>query len=272
MCWNCKGANGKGFHPLIKDIGMEYSMSMLILMETQISGVKADKVISELRFNSSMKVDTIGRSGGGESWTRTVVYGSPNFSIMNTLWEILRSIAEGMTTPWCLMGDFNVVASDSEREGSSSPHPSRGASAFASFINSSHLIDMGFSGSWFTWTKGGLKERLDRVLANLEWRLKFPLVEVFHLNPMKSDHSPLLLSLLGALSPNLHQRPFRMLVASFSHPSFEDLIRKIWEPHRSWQDAISNLQNKLKVWNKEVFGNIFRKKKKDSSQKIKWDY
>lgn len=39
-----------------------------------------------------------------------------------------------------------------------------------------------------------IKERLDRALCNLDWRLTFLEVEVFALPVVGSDHNPLLLN------------------------------------------------------------------------------
>ncbi|OIW20129.1 hypothetical protein TanjilG_01902 [Lupinus angustifolius] len=80
------------------------------MVETQISGEKADKVISKLGFDGIAKIDAWGRSGGvwclwdsnswnarvlqvadqllslevrgvdGTDWILSVVFGSPNFS------------------------------------------------------------------------------------------------------------------------------------------------------------------------------------------------
>ncbi|OIV94182.1 hypothetical protein TanjilG_13799 [Lupinus angustifolius] len=52
-----------------------------------------------------------------------------------------------------------------------------------------------------------------------------------------------------------------MSVAWLSHPSFEDQIRCSWSPLLNWNDNISNLQMKLRIWNKEVLGNIIARKK-----------
>jgi hypothetical protein len=47
---------------------------------------------------------------------------------------------------------------------------------------------MGFQGQPFTWRRGPLKERLDRVLGNTEWQTLFPNSNVTHLPINSSDH------------------------------------------------------------------------------------
>nr|POE68956.1 hypothetical protein CFP56_69615 [Quercus suber] len=75
------------------------------------------------------------------------------------------------------------------------------------------------------------------------------------------DHCPLLLSLL----PNLGQRglrPFRFQPMWLSHDGFPGVVREAWEGNS--QDvcfAVENFTRKAKTWNKEVFGDIFWKKR-----------
>lgn len=57
-----------------------------------------------------------------------------------------------------------------------------------------NLIDLGFNGDPFTWARGATRKRLDRVVCNLDWRLRFNETVIYHLPKLKSDHSPLLSS------------------------------------------------------------------------------
>lgn len=65
-------------------------------------------------------------------------------------------------------------------------------SMFRETFNSHALVDIGFKGPQFTWRRGGICERLDRVVANLGWQNLFPSTILSFLN---SDHMPLLLQL-----------------------------------------------------------------------------
>ncbi|XP_019451752.1 PREDICTED: uncharacterized protein LOC109353844 [Lupinus angustifolius] len=231
MSWNCMGTNARGFSRLIKDIKGLYSISFLILLETQISGEKAEKVICKLGFDGVAKVDARGRSGGiwclwdsnswdvhvleitnqaltlevkgddGTTWILSAVYGSPHYSLRGSLWTTIRDLAADMNKPWCIIGDFNVVASEAECMGSSSLLLPRGATEFAALICDCDLIDLGY---------------------------------------------------IGSSGPNLRRRPFRMLAAWLSHPTFESQLQSHWDGHLPWNASISNLQEGLKIWNKDV--------------------
>ena len=71
---------------------------------------------------------------------------------------------------------------------------------FVSTINYCGLCDLGFIGSKFIWlyqTTSGvqIRERLDRVLATLEWTSLFPTTKLHHLSSSVLDHFPLSLHL-----------------------------------------------------------------------------
>nr|KYP56171.1 hypothetical protein KK1_002408 [Cajanus cajan] len=122
----------------------------------------------------------------------TSVYGSPHSQFRIDLWRELRKLVANMVGSWSIMGDFNAVIHDYERQGGSQLASYRGDLSFREMVYDCNLVDMGFQGNPFTWKKGNLLERLDRVLANMEWKLKFPHANVFHLHRLKSDHCPLL--------------------------------------------------------------------------------
>ncbi|CAB4309705.1 unnamed protein product [Prunus armeniaca] len=77
------------------------------------------------------------------------------------------------------------------------PRPIRQMLAFRQPFDCA-LEDLGFEGLRFTWYSarvGGIKERLDRALANLTWQGLFPASRVVHLESSRSDHLPILIYL-----------------------------------------------------------------------------
>lgn len=71
------------------------------------------------------------------------------------------------------------------------------------------LEDLGFMGDVFTWRNHHhrvdeyVKERLDRAVANIEWRRIFPLVRVVDGDPRHSDHRPIIVDSGEREVPNL---------------------------------------------------------------------
>ena len=75
------------------------------------------------------------------------------------------------------------------------------------------LIDMGFLGSKYTWTRGTHDHtfngaRLDRALCNVEQRNLFSIATFTHFSRIKYDHFPLLIKLHGDQNQEVHC-PFR---------------------------------------------------------------
>lgn len=56
-------------------------------------------------------------------------------------------------------------------------------------------------------------------------------------------------------------RQFRFMATWITNASFKDLIKKNWDNNHSWPEAIENLIDRIKEWNREVFGNINKRKK-----------
>ncbi|KAM1181487.1 hypothetical protein ACFX19_000085 [Malus domestica] len=84
---------------------------------------------------------------------------------------------------------------------------------FRELINDCGLSDLCFNGNSFTWftrittRHGGVKERLDRCMASLNWQSLFPLSPVNHLDQSKSNHLPILLCTKGESERSSRRRP-----------------------------------------------------------------
>ncbi|GMP76488.1 hypothetical protein CsSME_00033136 [Camellia sinensis var. sinensis] len=84
-----------------------------------------------------------------------------------------------MTKPWLIAGDFNDISGHNERRSFSQSYHSGQSCKFLGQINRCGLMDLGCTGSKFTWTNNKKKlantmERLDRALCNTEWRTLVP--------------------------------------------------------------------------------------------------
>lgn len=137
-----------------------------------------------------------------------MVYRKPQLQARKTLWDDLREIHLGANNAWALVGDFNAILSVNERVGGSQNPSLRRMTDFQNFVHDCDLVDAGFQGCLFTWLGGGLKHRLDRLLINLQWRIKFEEAIVFHLPHFKSDHRVLLIKMKRIAKQNKKRRPF----------------------------------------------------------------
>lgn len=287
LSWNCQGAKSSLFIDTIRFFIQKYQLHVVVLLEPRISGIQADRTISRIGLPNSFRVEATGFSGGiwilwddvwpvqiiephsqyihcrvQDSLTShfffTAVYGHPVPSCHSRLWPRLQSLCDAMTAAWVLLGDFNSLASSSERLGSSVDR-SGVCGAFVTWIHATSLLDLGYVGPDFTWRRGTLHERLDRGLCNAAWRLRFPEATISHLVRYQSDHRPLLLN-LSSLVPNTSERPFRFMRAWLAHDGYRAFVEENWQRSGDLMTSISHLTDKLREWNRFVFGNIFWKK------------
>lgn len=213
---------------------------------------------------------TVGLIEGREvSMFFTFVYASCNHNIRREMFDDLMSFSNGVSLPWILSGDFNCVASPEEKLGGRSPSVSSMID-FQSFQAVAGLCDAGFSGSVYTWTNNQLgsshiRARLDRVFYNSQWLGKGIGLSVKHLIRGPSDHSPLLVSMAQNIS-----KPGRFIYQAMwqLHSDFLAFVKGKWEeigcisanPLFMLQYKLKILKAHLKVWNKEVFGDVHKDK------------
>lgn len=105
--------------------------------------------------------------------------------------------------------------------------------------------------------------RLDRALCDDTWRRLFPSARVRHMLHGHSDHCSLLLELEEGRTPNLGLRPFRFKATWMTDPEFEAMMKKAWNGEVSLPHALKDLSVKLRAWNADTFGNIFRRKRRN---------
>ena len=113
--WNCKGAGNREFYAVMNDLRKTHNFHIMAIVEPRVSGVKADKIVEQLNFESSCRVEAQGMSGGiwvlwnnskvhvkilnssrhfihgivgegsNEKWLFTVVYANPNAILKKTV-------------------------------------------------------------------------------------------------------------------------------------------------------------------------------------------
>ncbi|KAH9788525.1 reverse transcriptase domain-containing protein [Citrus sinensis] len=258
-------------------------------MEPRISGRKADDFIRSSGFEYSHRVEAVGFAGGiwllwqnvievevrlnhkqfihfkisknknFVSWI-TAVYASPNPMVRKQLWNHLDSLALSVKEPWLIGGDFNSILYASEKQGGAAGQ-SRGCGLFRQWFDDNQIFDLKFKGPRFTWSRGFLLKRLDRALCNNEWLLKFTDNSVLHLPKVASDHRPVLVRFGRIVRGHHANRPFRFLASWLTNDQFNNFVKQTWDPKASYSDAASNFVKEVKVWNREVFGNIFQRKR-----------
>ncbi|KAI9126130.1 hypothetical protein K1719_002551 [Acacia pycnantha] len=124
------------------------------------------------------------------------IYGPPKEGERRLTWDTLRKMALNVEVAWLVVGDFNDVLTQAEKEGGN-PRSMRKIIKFQSLLYDCNLLDLEFKGSQFTWSNkrpGGIvRERLDRALGNVKFREEFVKALVFHIEPIGSDHHALII-------------------------------------------------------------------------------
>ena len=161
-------------------------------------------------MNLSLKnhIDSIIDKGSSEAWRFTGFYGKPDTQKRKESWDLLCLLNRRFDLPWLYAEDFNEIVSGLEKLGGSSRSQVQ-MQLFREAIDECGFLDLGLSGSQFTWQKHfsnghSIWERLDRCLANNDWLIKFAGSKVHHLHCSTSDHNPLWIVLDGIETTSLN--------------------------------------------------------------------
>ena len=177
--------------------------------------------------------------------------------------EIIGFRSNQLSKAWCVVGDFNSVRRQEERKSMISVIDySREIKGFNEFIERSELVDIPLVGRKFTWYKpnGLVKSRIDRVLVSKEWLEAWPHCQQFVLKRSISDHCAVVLKQVFV---DWGPRPFRSLDVWQKDNRFKEFVRLKWENFDVqgsgiyvFKEKLKKLKAELKIWNKEVFGDV----------------
>ena len=294
LSWNVRGANDNSKRKIIKTFIRNQKIDLLCIQETKnqpmLEGVV--RSLGSGRFLDWRALDADGVAGGllicwdkrsleildwedgqfslsckfrnvedGVVWVFTGVYGPFTKEERECLWEEFGAIREIWEDPWCLEGDFNITLFQRERsrQGTITSTMRR----FAQIIDELGLVDLPLQGGVFTWSKGLNNQswaRLDKFLVSPSWLDHFSGVLQSRLSRPISDHFPVLLK-----GGELRRGPslFRFENMWLKVEGFIDLIRSWWRGIEVRGTAsfrlaakMKGIKQKLKVWNREVFGSL----------------
>jgi exonuclease III len=227
LSWNCQGLGNPW---TVQDLCLmvrEQKPDILFLMETKCRKEKMESIRVRLGFSGMFVVEPVGRSGGLalfwtdvktleiHNYTRrhinalvngvdnggvcklTCFSGHPITAKRHESWALLEHLRQFQPQPWMCIGDFNKILTQEEKIGALLQKEGQ-MDQFRNALGNCQLTDLGFIGSKYTWTncrsdENFVKERLDRAVANSEWRGIYWEASVHVLVARESDHKPLLL-------------------------------------------------------------------------------
>ncbi|KAL0439726.1 UNVERIFIED_CONTAM: hypothetical protein Slati_2455600 [Sesamum latifolium] len=196
--WNVRGLNSVGHQDAVGRLVRDKNIQFLGLLETRVRLGNIQIVRSRLLTSWSWFEDYTGP--GGRIWLAwnalevdveilrveeqfihskitnkrmhntcliSVVYGDCDVIRRRELWGGLCTLSEDIIEePWCVSGDFNAVVDASEI-------------CAEQFEANNAMVDF--------------RERLDRIMVNEAWLVKWPQSSYLSALPSTSDHSPLIL-------------------------------------------------------------------------------
>ncbi|CAL0324296.1 unnamed protein product [Lupinus luteus] len=203
------------------------------------------------------------------------VYAHTQFVRRRAIWCDILNLVGSFPGSWCCIGDFNAVIGSNECRGAHLPNKTS-SDEFRDFSDSAQLTHLVTRGAYFTWSnkrRGSAltEKRLDRVLCNDAWLGDWSQSTCFTLPRAMSDHHPLMLC--TSSSSVTRQTPFKFHKMWLLNNSLRKLVHDTWIipvvgcPMYVLSKKLRNLKVALKVWNKEVFGNIHLKVK-DALEKV----
>ncbi|CAN6584292.1 unnamed protein product [Malus baccata var. baccata] len=130
-------------------------------------------------------------------WRLFGIYASTDEKKRREQWRNLGNRITKGSDPCLLIGDFNDILCNGEKEGGKQRSMSS-MRDFREFVASNELADLGYEGYPFTWRNKRdslpIQQRLDRGLASSGWLNFYPDTKIIHVALEGSDHSLLLLT------------------------------------------------------------------------------
>lgn len=111
------------------------------------------RVECDISGYSQNHVDLIFNENNVPKWRLSCFYGMPERSRRKQSWELICRLALVSSLPWCVIGDFNDLLYNFDKEGVH-PHPEYLMRGFRSALDTSSFSEIELNGGRFTWKKG----------------------------------------------------------------------------------------------------------------------
>ncbi|KAK8562023.1 hypothetical protein V6N12_049078 [Hibiscus sabdariffa] len=236
LAWNVRGLGIKDTVRALKNAAFKYKADIIFLCETKQKKRYIEKIrmkrkqknaafkynafyvepdgiagglalwwsnnvkLSILRYEKNF-IDTKISISGETDWFGTFIYAPPYTEDKQKFWETLAPLRNDVNAKWCVIGDFNVVASPEEKYGGN-PFDHNSAKWYYDFLDQTYLMEIPSSGGSFTWSnqqsnEEAILEKFDRVLSSLDWNFLFPKTISIIDVAFALDHSPIILLVNG---------------------------------------------------------------------------
>lgn len=218
--------------------------SLITLQQIQITVNTISAQVVDLRNN--------------ETWSITGVYGPQGDLEKKMLIRELRQLKSVVPSKWLLLGDFNLVYQDQDKNNGRLDR--RMMNRFRRALNHLEVKEISLIGRKFTWSnqqRSPTLTRIDRVFCSTEWEGLYadPILQT--LSSSASDHCPLLLASLNAPRPPAR---FRFEMFWVHMPGFQEIVQEAWQrpilnrhnPLSTLHIKLSRTSKALKAWSRTL--------------------
>ncbi|XP_030941442.1 uncharacterized protein LOC115966334 [Quercus lobata] len=278
--WNCQGLGNpwtvRSLCKLVKD----QAPMVCFLMETRLDKKGYAKHCREVPFPNKFIVKMPDSGGGlvllwkagvdvevinfinnhilarvgeedGSYWYLICFYGWLEHTQKFKSWALLDHLATFVDGPWLCIGDFNAILHTSEKQ-SARPSSYVQMDEFRTALEKCNLADLGFLGYRFTWNNkrpghANTRQRLDRAVANVEWRSKYLATIVTHLFSHASDHLPIILQAMTERRMNVRSKKgFKFEEVWLMWDDCEAVVRESWNTYGGAASPLDAVKEKIK--------------------------
>eukprot|EP00253_Pinus_taeda_P015539 PITA_15539 len=265
--WNIRGLKSKGKQRYLKERLNKDKPSIMIIQETKMKQQQIQVILDK----STSKFEVMAQDAEGSAGGLAILSNPEEVTFQN--WISLPRILSGAVSKlisedvWIIGGDFNLIRDLGEKRGGiQRQDPSM--DDFNDLITNLRLVDTPTTNGVFTWNnrRGGrnqIASKLDRFLLSEQVLNKDVFIEARILPGLRSDHWPICLE-IDIKKSNI-KKPFRFESFWLRNPDFLNKLEEWWNQTQvrgqckmhTFQLRLKELNQKIRKWNKEDFGNIF---------------
>ncbi|CAA7047375.1 unnamed protein product [Microthlaspi erraticum] len=197
------------------------------------------------------------------------VYGHPEPSQRNNLWEKLERYSTTRREPWFIQGDFNEILGNDEKVGGRL-RPEVSFRDFRRMVRTCDFTDLKSTGDRFSWAgQRGVHYVsccLDRTMGNSEWHSRYPCSETLFLELGESDHRPL----VTFISDTTEERRGVFMYDSRMRDKdgFQEAVIRGWDRHLGSANADISFGSRIQNCRKEI-SRWKRNNRNNAQEKIK---